>query len=114
MEVWKEGIELSIFLYDLTKDFPSEEKFGLVSQMRRAGVSVPSNIAEGASRSTSKEFGRFLEFSMGSLFELETQAIIAYKKLFISESNYLELKDQLNSMQKRVNALRTSILKTKD
>ena len=74
---WQEGMELAERVYAATKEFPSEEKFGLVSQMRRAAVSIPSNIAEGFGRDRKAEFKRFLEMARGSLFELQTQAELA-------------------------------------
>ena len=77
MEVWKKSIGLVTKVYELTKIFPEDEKFGLVSQIRRAAVSIPSNIAEGAARNSDKEIQRFLDISLGSIAELETQLIIA-------------------------------------
>ena len=75
--VWQSRIALVKTIYDLTSKFPREETFGLTAQMRRAAVSVPSNIAEGAARSSKKEFGHFLAIARGSLSELETQLEIA-------------------------------------
>ena len=75
--VWQNGIELVKEVYKLTRPYPSEEKFGLVSQMRRAAVSIPSNIAEGQARHTTKEFIQFLSHAEGSLAELETQIIVS-------------------------------------
>lgn len=77
LNIWKQGVELVKLIYQLVEKFPKEEKFGLVSQITRAAVSVPSNIAEGCSRTSELEFKRFLEITIGSLFELETQLIIA-------------------------------------
>ena len=77
LQVWQDAIELVTDVYRLTSQFPDSEKFGLVSQMRRAAVSIPSNIAEGAGRGSDKEFRRFLLIARGSLQELETQLIIS-------------------------------------
>lgn len=77
LQVWQEAIELVTDVYRLTSHFPDSEKFALVSQMRRAAVSIPSNIAEGAGRGSDKEFRRFLLIARGSLQELETQLIIS-------------------------------------
>ncbi|MFD2724853.1 four helix bundle protein [Hyunsoonleella rubra] len=77
LDIWKNGIELVKQVYQLSDKLPSDEKFGLRSQLTRASVSVPSNIAEGRSRNSEVEFKRFLEIAMGSLFEIETQLIIA-------------------------------------
>lgn len=79
LDIWKKGIDLAEMIYRLTANFPSEEKYGLVSQLRRAAVSFPSNIAEGSARNSNKEFIQFLHISLGSLAELETQLIIAQR-----------------------------------
>lgn len=75
--VWQRSMELCKVIYKSTIDFPSDEKFGLTAQIRRASISIPSNIAEGAGRPSDKEFARFLDMSVGSLFELETESILA-------------------------------------
>jgi len=77
LEVWSKSIELSVAIYQLTRSFPTEERFGLASQLRRASVSVPSNIAEGAGRGSRGEFLRFISIARGSLAELQTQLEIA-------------------------------------
>ena len=77
LDVWKLSIQLVKDIYQLTSKFPSEEKFGLVAQIRRAVVSIPSNISEGAARNSDKDYIRFLYISLGSLSEIETQLIIA-------------------------------------
>jgi four helix bundle protein len=87
LKVWKTGIEVSKMIFQLTKDFPPEEKCGLISQMIRATVSIPSNIAEGCGRKTNKELHPFLSISLGSSFELETQLIIAKKFDYISQES---------------------------
>jgi four helix bundle protein len=79
LEVWKEAVELAVACYDITRTFPQVEQFGLASQMRRAAISVASNIAEGAARAGSKEFVQFLYISLGSASELDTQIEIAKK-----------------------------------
>ena len=79
LDVWKEAIELVLDIYEITKSFPKEEVYGLTSQIRRATVSIPSNIAEGAARSSKKEFLKFLYIALGSLSELETELIIAHQ-----------------------------------
>ena len=87
--VWRKAMQLVTEVYRVTGGFPDTEKFGLVSQMRRAAVSLPSNIAEGAGRGTDKEFSRFLQIARGSLFELETQIEIATRLGLISQANGL-------------------------
>lgn len=77
LKIWQKGFEIAVNAFKLTSTFPREEKYGLVSQITRSAVSIPSNIAEGSSRSSSKEYSRFIEMSIGSSFELETQILIA-------------------------------------
>ena len=86
LKVWEKSVELSVKTYQLTSCFPTDEKFGLISQMRRASVSIPSNIAEGAGRSSKKDFANFLGFATGSSNELETQMLIANKLKLVSDS----------------------------
>jgi four helix bundle protein len=84
LDIWKLSVELVVRIYDVTRSFPNEESYGLTSQMRRAAVSVPSNIAEGAARRHNGEYVQFLYIAPGSLSELETQLIIAEKLKYIS------------------------------
>ncbi len=77
--VWQKAIELTEKIYEITKSLPTEEQFGLISQMRRCAVSIPSNIAEGRSRGTKKEYSQFLRISLGSCAELETQLLLMKK-----------------------------------
>ena len=85
LKVWEKSMDLVVSTYKLSSHFPSEEKFGLTSQMRRAAVSVPSNIAEGAARNSTKEYIRFLYISLGSLSELETQFLISKRLDYLSD-----------------------------
>ncbi|MEN8139394.1 MAG: four helix bundle protein [Bacteroidota bacterium] len=79
LKVWQLSVDLVLEVYKLSKELPSDEKFGLISQIKRSSVSVPSNIAEGAGRGSNKEFVRFINIASGSLSELETQLIIIQK-----------------------------------
>ncbi|MCW0482656.1 four helix bundle protein [Gaoshiqia sediminis] len=88
LKIWQEARKLVKEVYSLTAGFPKEEMYGLTSQIRRAVVSIPSNIAEGTGRSSDKEFQRFLDYAIGSLFELETQIILSNDLNFISAENY--------------------------
>ena len=85
LEVWKESVNLVTEIYLLTNEFPDKEKFGLISQINRCAVSSPSNIAEGAGRSSKKEFSLFLGYTLASSFELDTQLIISNNLKFVSE-----------------------------
>ena len=90
----------------LTKGFPDSERFGLVSQINRCSVSIASNIAEGCSRTSQKDFSRFLQLSIGSSFELETQIEIAKEVGFVNLEVYSEMIQKLNSIQKRLQSLK--------
>lgn len=96
LEVWKNSIDFVKEIYNVTITFPESEKFGLSSQMRRAAVSVPSNIAEGAGRAHKKETLHFLNIASGSLSELETQLIICFELEFVSGNTSDELINKLN------------------
>jgi four helix bundle protein len=89
LDIWKLGMDLVEKIYFLTKNFPDDEKFGLTSQMRRASVSFPSNISEGAARNSLKDYIRFLYISLGSLSELETQILISKRLKFLNEKEIL-------------------------
>lgn len=86
LTVYKTSIDLVIDIYQQSQNFPDSEKFGLTSQIRRASVSIPSNISEGAARSSKKEFIRFLYIALGSVAEIETQLEIAYRLKFIKDT----------------------------
>jgi four helix bundle protein len=109
LEVWTEAIEFVRMVYQLTSGFPTSEKYALCNQMHRAAISIPSNIAEGCSRSSSNEFARFLEISLGSAFELETQIEIAYRNQYLSTEFYACNLAKLNTLQRRINSLREAI-----
>lgn len=77
VRIWQKGFDIAVNSFKLTATFPNEQKFGIASQITRAAVSIPSNIAEGSSRSSEKDYNRFLEISLGSTYELETQLLIS-------------------------------------
>jgi four helix bundle protein len=97
LDVWNKAMELAEKLYYLTAKFPKEEKYGFVSQIRRSAISIPSNIAEGASRNSNKEFMQFLYVAMGSLSEIETQVLLATRLKLINEP---ALFDNIESIRK--------------
>jgi len=109
-DIWIDGMELVNNIYDLVGGFPKNEQYVLTSQMTRSAISIPSNIAEGASRNSEKDFARFLEIGLGSAFELETQVRIAVKRKYISEDNKTSTIESLISLQKRISALRFKVL----
>ena len=100
LDVWQRGIQLVLDVYTITKGFPKEDIYSLVSQMRRAAVSIPSNIAEGAARKYDKEFVQFLYIAIGSLSELETQIIIGEKLNYISPEMTANLYDEISDIKK--------------
>ena len=107
--VWQKGIALAKLIYQLTKNFPSEEKFGLVAQMRRAAVSVPSNIAEGQARHTTGEFIQFISHAEGSVAELDTQLILSIELKFSSGTAAEPALTLLGEIRRMLNALRRKL-----
>ena len=105
LEVYKLSIDFVTQLYACTATFPKEELFGLVSQLRRAAVSIPSNIAEGAARQGNKEYIHFLYIALGSKAELETQLIIASNLQFLSESNFQHLSEKVEEIGRLLSGL---------
>lgn len=103
LDVWIYSVDFVTLIYKETLSFPEQEKFGLINQIRRASVSIPSNIAEGAARNSDKEFIRFLYISLSSASEVETQLIISKNLGFIHESQLLITK--LNEIQKLIKGL---------
>ena len=102
--IWNQGIELAVKAYDLTRQLPKEEIYGLTSQIKRAVVSIPSNIAEGCSRETKNDFKRFLQISLGSAYELETDLIIAERLRFIKSVEVNSFLLDLHVEQKQLNS----------
>jgi four helix bundle protein len=103
LEVWIEARKLTNLIYDLSKVFPKDEIYGLTNQMRRCSVSIPSNIAEGCGRQTSKDTINFLHISRGSLYELETQCYVALDQKYIDENNFNIVFNQMQSCKKLLN-----------
>ena len=109
--VWRKGIDLVKEIYRMTKPFPAEERFGLISQMRRAAVSVPSNIAEGQARRTTGEFIQFLSQAEGSLAELDTQLILAEELGYAEATQVASAAELVSELRRMLNALRRTLLK---
>ncbi|MDP5061283.1 MAG: four helix bundle protein [Maribacter sp.] len=109
LEIWKNGITIVKHVYSLIQKLPSEEKFGLKSQLSRAAVSVPSNIAEGCSRNSEVEFKRFLEIALGSLFEVETQLIISAELKFLDSEDLKLIFELISIESKMINSLISKI-----
>lgn len=103
--IWQKGIKIVVLVYKLTKDFPKDEIYALTSQLKRASVSVPSNIAEGFGRQTDKSFNHFLNIARGSLNEIETQLIIGKELGFITDDNLItEIMSLIEEESKMINA----------
>jgi four helix bundle protein len=104
-------MSLTVELYKLTEGFPKQEVYGLASQMRRAAVSIPSNIAEGSGRGSDKDFCRFLDIAISSCFELETQIEISYRMDYLTEEAYKQLTASCSEVQKMIYSFRRNLLK---
>jgi len=107
--IWQKGMLLANGVYGLTARFPADERFGLVSQMRRAAVSVPSNIAEGQARHGTREFLQFLSHASGSLAELETQLLLSIDLKYCAKDDVEEVAGLISELQKMIAALRRTL-----
>lgn len=102
-EVWRKAIDMADKLYAICDEFPKYELYALCDQLRRAAVSIASNIAEGASRTSTAEFAHYLEIAVGSAFEVETQLLIAKKRNYVSEETYECCAKELQSLERQLN-----------
>lgn len=109
LETWQKAVDFADTVYRLTKHFPDAERFGLTSQMRRAAVSIASNVAEGSSRYSRDDNARFVEIATGSLFEIVTQAVIGRRQNFLSEAEYQELYAAAETQGRMLSGLRRSL-----
>jgi four helix bundle protein len=109
LKVWQKAVELAVLVYEVTKSFPTEEKFGITSQMRRSSVSTSSNIAEGSARNSSKAFCNCLDISLGESFELETQLIIAFRTGILPEEKFSLLSLEIAELQKMVIVFKNTV-----
>jgi four helix bundle protein len=109
LDVWKDGISFVTKVYKMTSSFPKEEMYGITSQIRRAAISIPSNIAEGAARKTANEFRQFLYIALSSAAELNTQLIISNNLGFLDKTNTDLLNSELDSLSRRIQGLIKSL-----
>ena len=109
LKIWKEGMNLVKETYDLTRTFPESEKYILASQMIRCATSIPSNIAEGSSKSSDKHFRSYLENSLGSAFEWETQRNIAFRQNYLSEEKFITLENKVQQIEKMISGFRNGL-----
>ncbi len=98
--IWQLGMEIVDKVYDVVGSLPSDERYGLRSQMTRCAISIPSNIAEGSAKKSAKDYGRYLENSMGSAFELETHSLVVQRRGWVMDALIVELLDKIKSEQK--------------
>jgi four helix bundle protein len=110
LEVWHEAIKFADFVYSVTRSFPADERFGLTNQMRRAAVSISSNIAEGAARLSPKDYARFIEIATRSVFEVVSQAFVSRRQNFLSEVDFKRLYTAAEEQGKMLSGLRRSIM----
>lgn len=109
LRVWQNAVDFAVDVYTSTEELPTDERFGLTSQIRRSVVSISSNIAEGAGRNTSGEFNQFLGIAYGSSCELETQLIIANRLKFLDNDSFGKLELEVDKIQKMIYSLKKSI-----
>jgi four helix bundle protein len=102
LDIWVKSMDLVTDIYRVTNTFPNQERFGLISQMQRSAVSIPSNIAEGSAKSSNKDFARFLEMSIGSSYELETELTIASKLNYMELDVFVSLQNKIVEIQKMI------------
>jgi four helix bundle protein len=110
LETWQEAIVFAELIYSTTRTFPKDERFGLTNQMRRAAVSISSNLAEGSSRNSRNDFARFVEIATGSVFEIVSQASIAQKQGFLSDDDFKNIYKSSEKLGRMLSGLRRSLL----
>ena len=109
LDLWKRSVDFVVAIYRLTEHFPKEEKFGLTSQLRRAAVSVAANVAEGAAKTSTRDFRRYLSNSQGSTSEIETELLIALRLNYLDEADYLILSKDLDDVGRMITGLSRSL-----
>lgn len=110
LDAWNHAIDLADSVYSLTRGFPAEERFGLTNRMRRAAVTVSSNLAEGSSRSSGADYARFVEIATGSVFELASQSFIAQRQKFLDEANFAKRYALLERQGRMLSGPRNSLV----
>jgi len=114
LEVWNRSIDFVEKIYRLTKDFPSEERYGLISQLRRSAISIPSNIAEGTARGGTNEYIYFTRISLGSAAELETQLILSQRLGYLKSNDFDQLLEERAIIARQLQALQNSLRRKTD
>src|SRR4030095_247274 len=111
LDVWQKAIDFADLVYNHTRNFPVDERFGLTNQMRRAAVSISSNIAEGASRMSQNDFVRFIEIATGSVFEGVSQGFVGHRQAFLGDDEFQKLYEAAEEQSRMLSGLRKSLLK---
>ncbi len=111
LKIWKDSVTLAADVYSLTKKFPKDEVFGVTSQLRRAVVSISSNIAEGSSRSSKKDYTRFIDIAIGSLHEVESLLAITFQLNYLSENEYVKITEQIKNLGILIGGFRKYLMK---
>ena len=112
LEVWRKSLDFADLVYRHTRTFPDEERFGLTNQMRRASVSVSSNIAEGSSRSSKMDYARFIELAVGSLFEVISQSHVAVRQTYLSETDFISIHASAEELSRMLSGLKLYLVKS--
>ena len=110
LQIWKRSRSFCSIIYEVTSNFPESEKFGLTNQLRRAAISIASNIAEGSSRNSNKDFSRFLQIAIGSGYEIETQLLISSDLNFILDKNLEPILSELNEIIKMISKFKSTLV----
>lgn len=111
LKIWQESMDLAKKVFTITRNFPEQEKYGLISQMNRRAVSIPSNIAEGSGRGSKKEVAQFLNIAVGSCYELETQVTLAKSLEYILAEDFNNYQERLVKLQRMIIGFKKSLLK---
>jgi four helix bundle protein len=112
LDVWQKAIDFADLVYNYTRNFPADERFGLTNQMRRAAVSISSNIAEGTSRMSQADFGRFVEIATGSVFEVVSQSFVGRRQGFLADEDFQALYLAADEIGRMLSGLRKSLITT--
>jgi four helix bundle protein len=111
LDAWRKAIELADLVYQTTRSFPADERFGLTNQIRRAAVSISSNLAEGCSRSSRQDYARFVEIATGSAFEAAAQSVIARNQGYLPQADFVAIQNSALEITRMLSGLRQSLLR---
>jgi four helix bundle protein len=112
LEVWQKAVDFAEMIYDVTRNFPSDERFGLTHQMRKAALSISSNLAEGSSRNSKVDYARFVEIASGSLFEVVSQSVVSRRRGFLSEDDFAKIYAASEQQSRMLSGLRSYLLQS--